>query len=280
MRIGIDIGATTIKAGTVVAGQLKKHSTLPSGQDQHTFLDNLVELIRDCLGGHVLGIGIGCPGPADYPHGLILKTPNLPVQNFNLKHYLKQFFKTEIVMENDAVCFALGEALFGAGKGHKKVVTVTLGTGVGGGIVIDGSPYRGMGNAGHFSQMVINDKRVKHRFFSYESFEVLCNEQGLLARAPGFASGLEMCKAAQAGNTQALKAFSEYGHSLGLALGSLIACLDPEVVVVGGGLSKAWAFFESEMRSTISEVTYFKARVVCSGLEHGAILGAASLVKG
>ncbi len=275
MRIGVDIGGTSIKAGILWAGEVKSFCKLPTGKTKQAFLDSLIELIRAHLGGHVIGIGIGCPGPANYPLGIIRKTPNLPIQDFNLKHYLKRFFKTDIVIENDAACFTLAEAKFGAGKGKHLVLGLTLGTGVGGGIVHDGKLLRGQGNAGHFSRLILSTERAKPS----ASFEMLCNERALISDT-SFKTAEELFAAAKKGNKPALKTFSEYGHVLGLGIGSLISAFDPDVFVVGGGLSNFWKFFESEMHKAIKEVTPFKAQVVRSRLQNAGIIGAASLIRG
>jgi glucokinase len=279
MRIGIDIGASYIKAGLLWEGKVSKFVRLPTGKTKQEFLDRLVEIIRGMSGGNAIGIGIGCPGPANYKMGVIHDTVNLPLKEFNIKQYLRGFFKTDIIMENDAVAFALGEAIYGAGIGKRMIVGITLGTGVGGGIVLDRKPLLGQGNAGHVSMMVLRNEPSADKFFKYKTFETMCSERGLIARAKGFKTGLEMAEAARKGNAGAIAAFNAYGHDLGLWIGSVIGVLDPDVVVVGGGLAQNWEFFQDEMRKAILEVTPFKAEVVKQENEHSVVLGAASLIE-
>ncbi|MBW2988546.1 ROK family protein, partial [Candidatus Woesearchaeota archaeon] len=276
MAVGLDIGASYIKGGIIKDGRVTNFIRLPTGKTKEQFLATLTRAINTLAKGESW-VGLAVPGPADYARGIILDAPNLPVRNFNLQAHLKKELNIELTMANDAVCFTLAEALCGAGKGKSLVIGVTLGTGVGGGIVLNGKPLLGCGNAGHFSRMVLRNEPSKDHFFKYQTFEVLCSERGLLARAPGFNSGLEMANAARNGDKEALVAFREYGRDLGLGVGSLIAIFDPDIVVIGGGLSGNWDLFESEMRGAIAEVTSFKAEVVKHHLEQPGIVGASLL---
>ncbi len=278
MRIGIDIGGTNIKAGILTQGQLSRFVTLPTGKTKEEFLDRLIEIIRNLSGGHTLGIGIGCPGPANYALGLILKAHNLPVNDFNLKHYLRTFFKTEIIIKNDTVAFTLGEALYGAGENKRLVLGITLGTGVGGGIVLDRKPVLGKGNAGEVCSMVVRDSISDDPKFKYNTFETLCSERGLVKRAIGFNTGSEMFEAASKGNNKIIQVFKEYGRDLGICLGSVITILDPDIVVLGGGLCKSWKFFQESMHKAIKEVTPFEVDVVPPANEYAGVIGAASLI--
>ncbi len=279
--IAIDLGGTIIKAaviGYLDSPSLMNFTTIRTPKTRNELLKALVELIYK-LEEKPDKIALSCPGPADYFRGFLLATPNLPLAFFNLKSFLEKHTSAIVVMENDAVCFTLGEANYGAAKGKQLVLGITLGTGFGGGIVYKGKPFKGLGNAGHFSKMVLRNEPARDHFFKYKTYEVLLSERGLLARCPRFSSGLEMKKAAEQGDIEAIEAFSSYGKDLGLAVGSLIAAFDPDCVVIGGGLTKNWDLFAEVMFNVIREVTEFKAEVLHSKFEEPQLFGAASLLR-
>ncbi len=278
MRIGLDIGGHFIKAGLIDKGSVKRFTEFPAGTGREGFLASINLAIEDVLEPGLEGIGVGCPGPADYKKGIILDTPNIPIPGFNLRQYLQKKFNLPLAFTNDAIAFSVGEALYGAGRGKNLILGITLGTGLGGGIILNGKPMVGKGNAGHFSSLILCNQPSKDHYFKYFSFEVLCSERGLLARAPKFNSAKAVAEAAITGNRQARAAFDEYGHDLGLGIGSLIAAFDPDVVVVGGGISRAWPLFEKTMNQAVAEVTHISAKVVKQQNPHSAVLGAAEIL--
>ena len=270
MRVGVDAGGTSIKAGLVSRGKVIKFLKVKAPHHKDEYISALINVIEKLWHQKVTVIGIGIPGPADYKEGIIGKTPNIPLGGVNLKLALKRF-KVPIKFENDAVCFALGEAKYGIAAGKKVVVGITLGTGVGGGIIVDGKPFKGQGNAGHVCQIVICDEYSNDKFFKFHTLESRCSARAF------HASPKLLQKSAEHGNRQAIKAFDDYGKSLGVGIGTLIGILDPDMVVVGGGLAKSWHLFKDSMKETIKQITPFKANVVKFKLKHSALLGAAGL---
>ena len=152
-------------------------------------------------------------------------------------------------MENDVNCFTLGEALVGAGKGAETVLGITLGTGVGGGIVIDGRIYRGaFGAAGELGHMTIKFDGPRCSCSSFGCLEEYCSERFFLKKG-----GLpqKFYDDAEKGDKKALKIYNEYGKYLGIGLANVINLLDPEVIVIGGGIANAYKLFVKEMEKEI-----------------------------
>ena len=143
--IGVDIGGTNIKAGLVYNGKLVKSKIAPTGKKKKDILANLKKIISELISSKTLAIGIGCPGPANYNHGIIGNAPNLPLKGVNLKRTIQRKFNLPVVINNDAQCFVLGESIR---LNKPNLVGLTLGTGVGGGKVFGGKIYSGSVNAG------------------------------------------------------------------------------------------------------------------------------------
>ena len=152
MIIGVDIGGTEIKAGIVFNNRILKKVAVKTGSNKKDIIKNILDSIGILFDKRIKAIGIGCPGPADYEKGIIGDTPNLKLKGVNLKKIIHRKFKKKAVMENDACCFVLGESVR---LKKKNVAGLTLGTGVGGGIVIDGKLYKGNGNAGELGHCTI-----------------------------------------------------------------------------------------------------------------------------
>src|SRR3989338_243204 len=164
--IGIDLGGTNIKTGLVSPkGKLIKKCEVPTEAKKKakTVISNIFSSIENVYAGKISGIGIGSPGPMDYKKGIIINPVNLPFKNLPLKSMLQHKFKTKTLLDNDANCFALAESIFGSCKNYENVLGITLGTGFGGGFVINKKIFHGRGNAAEFGHMTINFDGLKAR---------------------------------------------------------------------------------------------------------------------
>lgn len=284
---GVDLGGTKIDAALVKDGKILARKTVRTLADQgekavvgqlFSSLDALRKISR------FSAIGIGSPGPLDLEKGLILNSPNLPFRNFPLVKIMKKRYGVPVRLDNDANCFALGEARFGRGRGYKSVVGIILGTGVGGGLVVDGRIFHGRGNAAEFGHMSISTRprctcgnlgcleeyasaRAVVRFAGEMGIQV-ANSHQLYTLAAG--SGREA--------KLARKVFEEMGEMLGIGMTNVIHAVDPEIIVFGGGLSRASRLFMPVMRQTVKDrciVTSPRFAVTRGNME---LLGAASLV--
>jgi fructokinase len=262
-RIGIDLGGTKIEG--VVLGDhptvplLRKRIATPRGQGYEAILDAIVGLARECIvaaGASTdpagasstpapdMSIGIGIPGILSNTHGRVKNANTTELIGRALGVDLERAIGRPILVENDANCFALAEALHGAGRGARCVFGVILGTGVGGGIIFDGQIWSGaQGIAGEWGHMTLDPSGPP----------CYCGRRGCVETflsGPGTArfytqSGGAECKGeevwtrAAAGEPLASRAIEEYRARFGFALSQVVNLLDPDVIVLGGGVSKA-----------------------------------------
>lgn len=260
--IGIDIGAT--KTNFVLLRDFKvirakRIATLKTKRKLIKAVEeNIQKIISDIPKSQILGVGIGVTGPLNEKRNLMLNPPNqkylrlCPLAKI-IEDDLKKDFKIKTKMDNDVHCFTLGEALLGAGKQAKSVFGVTLGTGVGGGIVINKKLYQGnFGSAGEVGHMVIKFDGLKCSCGGIGCFEEYGS--GRFFKRKG-ADPKTLAQAARKGDKKALKIFQEYGQYVGMGLSSAINLLDPEIVVLGGGIANTYSFFikaaKEEMRKRI-----------------------------
>ena len=228
--LGIDIGGTKINFVLLKGGRIIKFWKILTPQNKQ----ELIETLRNNIPERVSAIGIGAPGPLNEKGDLILNPPNLrALNNCPLAGIIEKETGISTKMENDANCFVLGEALLGAGKGEKFVFGVTLGTGVGGGIVIDGKIYRGeFGSAGEAGHMTLKFDGSKCTCGSYGCFEE-------------YASARFFKKFG--------RDYKKYGRYLGVGLSNIINILDPGVIVIGGGISSSYQDFIKEVKNEVKK---------------------------
>lgn len=260
-KFGVDVGGTTVKIGLFSGdGKLEEKyeiATDKSDQGAHIIehiaakLDEIIAEksygILDCM-----GVGIGLPGPVD--RGMILGCVNLGWGIFSIvEEFSKAFHNVPVYAGNDANTAALGEYVAGAGKGIKNMIMVTLGTGVGGGIIIDGRILEGAnGGAGEIGHIPVNPQEQdicscgkKGCLEQYASAtgivriaEKLRKENGNTA-LPAGCTAKQVFDYAKEGDELAMQAVEELGRYLGLALASCACVLNPEGIVIGGGVSRA-----------------------------------------
>lgn len=283
--IGVDLGGTNTKVGLVtLKGKIVKKTEIKTEKKKGSdfIINNILNSVKKVKKGHVLGIGIGSPGPLDYKKGTITRTVNLPFKNIPLRKIVHDKFNLPTYLDNDANCFTLGECLFGAAKGHENVVGLTLGTGIGGGIVINKRLYHGRGNAAELGHMTIDFRGPKSRCGNNGCIETHAAARGILSRSKGLNvdSTLDVYKLALNGNKKAQKVFFEIGEFLGIAITNLIYTFDPDIIVLGGKISESWRYFSKSMSKTLKKRYFGKpCKVVKTKLGREAgILGAAALV--
>ena len=132
--IGVDLGGTHIRVGLIKGRKVVKYLKVKTPKSRSEILKNIVDMVSSVMTKKISGVGVASPGPLK--NGVIKNTPNLPLKNFNLQKYLHDKLKKKVVVENDARCVALSELVYGVKK--KNFIVLTLGTGVGGGIIVDG----------------------------------------------------------------------------------------------------------------------------------------------
>lgn len=205
MYLGIDIGGSTIKLVLASLDGKRKNGSvvIKTPKRRKRFLRVLANAVRVCAaGGAVAGIGIGLPGIVDPKGGTLVNAPNLPFLNgWNVKNFFKKF-KVPAKIDNDSRCFLRAEAAYGAGRGYKQIAVLTVGTGVGGGLFLDGKMYYGSrAGAGEFGHMVVNQKKTLEELAGKEAF----------------------------------KRGGDRNEIVGIGIANIINAFDPEVVILGGG---------------------------------------------
>ena len=250
---GVDLGGTTVKIAYFdEIGNLLAKWEIPTVTENNgaQILPDIAASIRQFIDGNqlnetaILGLGIGVPGPVD-AKGVVNKCVNLGWGVFNIADELTRLTGFPVMAGNDANVAALGEYWMGGGKGCDNMVFVTLGTGVGGGIVIEGKLLHGThGSGAEIGHMVLNrNETAVCGCGKHGCVEQYCSATGISRLARLHGRGNMTCKeifdAGKAGDSKALDVLDEYYEYLGEFLGSLCSVVDPEIVVLGGGVSKA-----------------------------------------
>ncbi len=276
--IGVDLGGSHVTAAVVTDdGTIhRQHELDLDDLSVKAVTDALVETIGGALkdaDGAAIGIGIGSPGNIEVATGTVVYSPNFGWSNIPLGATVAERFKLPVFVGNDARCATLGEYTFGAGQGHKDFVLLTLGTGIGGGIVADGELV--LGNrfgAGEFGHHQI---RPTDGFVcgcgKIGCFEAQASGTGLIrhafAVAPSFPRSLlldvnrdklgskKIRKAAQNGDGHALAAWKNYTADLAIGLANVIAAVNPEMIALGGGVSTAGEFMLEAVRARVDALT-------------------------
>lgn len=309
--IGVDLGATTVKSGVVDSeGKIVAHFKVPTEGNlgPETVINNIrlsIEtLLHQVEGNSVSGIGVGAPGIVS-SDGCVKSPPNLKYwDNIPLRDELQKIFNYNIAVENDANAAAIAEAKFGAGVGIRDFLFVTWGTGVGGGIIMDGKIYRGpSGGAGEFGHTTINyngplcNCGSRGCIESYVGQKYLSQRARLLIQKNNIPSKIEelvegnldviephiIAKAAEVGDEIAREILEESGQLFGFALASIVNLFDIEYIIIGGGISAAPPFvfqaIEQGISSRVLKPHKFSVKVFRAALGNDAgIIGAASLV--
>jgi len=238
----------------------------------------------------ILGVGLGVPGPIDAEKGLVHYLPNIPGwKEVNLKRILEKRLNLPVALDNDANVMALAEFRLGAAKGSVNAVCLTLGTGVGGGIIIDGTLYRSKTfAAGEIGHIPINETGPKCNCGGVACTEAYVGNTRIKAAAKRiFGKDIpleELSALAKRGNRKALNLWNKIGERLGIGLVGVVNLLSPDCIVIGGGVANAGKILFDKVRAVILEramkvqarhVKIFKSKL---GNDAG-LIGAAVLIK-
>lgn len=253
--IGIDLGGTAIKLGSFLEdGTCNASSTIatPQPSTPEAVVEAIAAAVRQLnKNDRCLAIGLGTPGPTDASGRIAKVAINLAGwQDVPLADWLETKTGLPTIIANDANCAGLGEAWLGAGKKFKNLILLTLGTGVGGAIILDGHLFTGhRGAAGELGLITLNPEGPPCNSGNRGSLEQYLSI-GAIRRATG-KEPVELGLLAKAGDTEAIKFWENYGRLLGAGLASLIYVLTPEAVVIGGGISASAEFF---LPATLAEI--------------------------
>ena len=240
--IGLDVGGTKILSGLVDrdGNVLEEHEVPSPGASEDEVLAALDAAVEALLDARVVAIGYGIPANIERGTGRILWATNLPLTDVELRSRSQDRFGLPVGIENDASAAALAEWTLGAGKGTANLLMLTLGTGVGGGIVVDGRLFRGWAELGH---LVVQEGGRECTCGGHGHLEVLASGSAADVVARDLygadADAHALVARAKAGDAAARDALACIGGTLGAAIGSLVNVFDPELVVVGGGFGAA-----------------------------------------
>ncbi|MDX6382847.1 MAG: glucokinase [Blastocatellia bacterium] len=274
-----DLGGTNMRAATVdengkINFRLKQNT--PHAEDPEEIVRALVHALRQCeeqskaTGDRIRAVSVVVPGSVNVQSGMVVKAPNLAcLDGFRLTAALTSELNLPAILENDANAAAVGEMWQGAAHGRRTIVCVTLGTGVGGGIILDGKLWRGVNDsAAEIGHMCVDPfGGVACQCGSRGCLEVYASATAIVRMArearPRYPDSLlhpgenlaaeEIYRAGIKGDELALEVFRRMGIYLGVGLANLINILNPEMIVVGGGVVSAWELFEKHMHREIAE---------------------------
>jgi glucokinase len=310
LAIGVDIGGTKVAAGVVDEhGAIVATSRRDTPSQDPSKIEEIIgDVVRELQAAHdVEAVGVGAAGFVDAARSTVIFAPNLAWRDEPLRAAVEARCGLPVVVENDANAAAWAEARFGAGRGQDYLVILTLGTGLGGGLVVDGQLYRGrLGIAAEFGHLTVEpggrrcgcggrgcwERYASGRALVREAQELASISPAIAARLlelaggrPEAITGLAVTQAAQDGDEAALEAFRVVGTWLGHGMASLAAVLDPGMFVLGGGVSAAGELVREPAARTLQERITARAyrevpgvRLAELGPEAG-IVGAADLAR-
>ena len=294
--IGIDLGATFVKMGLIddlgkVYFRRKIETVLSS--NRASLIEAVISNIRDIIeisGKSVSGVGIGVPGPVDSKKGIVHYFPNIKGwEEVPLKSILEKKLGLRVELDNDVNAMTLGEFVFGAGQGCNNLVCLTLGTGVGGGIIIDGKLYRGGSMcAGEIGHMPINETGPKCNCGGIACLERYIGNKYILERAKKvFGNNITLealTSLAKFGNKKAIAIWVDVAEKLSVAIAGVVNLLNPDKIVIGGGVSKAGEFILNPLRKELKkramkdQAAHVKIIAAKLGTDAG-IIGASLLLR-
>ncbi len=271
--LGIDLGGTNVRVGRVVGARIESLAScrITSDASKDDVFTEIVGAIAKGFTDDVVAIGIGVPSVVDTRTGTVYNVQNIPSwDEVPVARWLRERFRRPVFVNNDANCFALAEKRFGKAKGTRSFLGVILGTGMAAGVVLDGRLYEGANcGAGEFGMIP----------YLGGNFEEYCSGQ-YFQRHCG-ATGEELMDLAKHGSEEALRHFARFGGHLAEAVKAMLYAYDPELIILGGSVSKAYRYFQSSLISGVRSFAYTKSleklRVECSDTENSGVLGAASL---
>ena len=271
--IGIDLGGTNVRAGLVEGGRLAdvRSVAVRSQGTEREVLEDMFSAVDAVMRKDVAGIGAGVPSVIDLKKGVVYDVQNIRSwKEVPLKRYLEERYHLPVYVNNDANCFAAGEKYFGKAKPYDHAVGLIIGTGLGAGVIANGRLYSGINcGAGEFGMLPYLDRNLE----AYASGQFFKRVHGL--------AGREVAARAEQADAGALEIFAEFGIHVGEAVKAICYAVDPEVIVLGGSVSKSYRFFRESLWKTFQTFAYSitkeRLKIEVSETENVAILGAAAL---
>jgi glucokinase len=293
--LGIDIGGTNLVVGSVAEDGSALHAldSEPTHAEagQSDVLDRLITLAQRTIertrqevrGADIIGVGVGAPGPLDTKRGIVLLTPNLGWVNLPLRQIIHERLGLPAALDNDANCAVLGEWWMGAARGTRNAIGITIGTGIGGGIIVDGKLYHGASDcAGEIGHTTIDTEGRRCKCGNYGCLEAYASgpniamraveelKAGAVSRLADYVGGdlrqvtaQTVYQAAHDGDQLALEVVNDTAKFLGVGIANLVNVFNPEVVVVCGGVTLAGDRLFDPLRREVARRAFKPAVSVC-----------------
>lgn len=282
-KIAVVVGGTNVKCALFKDNRIILSLGRPTCPEKGKkfMIKNILGMISDVKGGRrIKGIGVGSPGIIDSERGIVVKCSKLEWKNLPLKKIIKDEFKTNVVIENDAKCAALGVL---KKTKAKDFVLLTLGTGLGGAVIIRGKLYKGMGNAGEFGHWTMERGGIKCKCGNMGCLEEYACKRGFERLALKYfgrkLSPLDLEKLARKGDKMAKRIYQEAGEWLGIGLANIANAFNPETIYFTGKISRAGKLLLGPARNEMEKRCYVKTPKLKICDEDAELLGAASLIK-
>jgi glucokinase len=272
--IAADLGGTKLRIGKVEGSSVRQQveRPVPSTDREELVLQEFIDAIRNIFDSDVEAIGIGVPSVVDVVKGIVYSVQNIPSwKEVHLKEILEKEFHVPVYVNNDANCFALGECHFGKGRGYRDIVGLTIGTGLGAGIIINRRLYNGSNcGAGEIGMIPYKGQIIEY----YCSGQFFTRECGM--------SGQAVYERALSGDAAAVKAYESFGREMAFGIVTALYAYDPEIIIFGGSVSKAFSLFRKSMMETVASLFAYshaleRLVIETSGLSDTALMGAAAL---
>lgn len=271
--IGIDLGGTQLRAAITTGSRIHQiySDRIPSSGTMEEVLEVLYRLIDPLVANPVKAIGIGVPSVVDLEKGIVYDVQNIPSwKEVPLKNLMEDRYHIPVLVNNDANCFALGEKYFGHGQMVHSMIGLTIGTGLGAGIIINDKLYPGVNcGAGEFGNVAYLDQCYEY-YASGQFFQNCYHERGEF-----------IYQRAIKGDAKAIEIFNEFGGHLGNAIKMILYTYCPELIIFGGSISKSFSLFQETMWERIRTYVYSNTlnqfTIKISELANCGVLGAAAL---
>lgn len=271
--LGIDIGGTTIVGGRIegnaIAEQISADTNALEGGNKT--LNILIDVIKKLITNETTAVGIGVPSVVDRERGIVYNVQNIKGwDEVHLKEILEKEFNIPVFVDNDANCFAYGEKIFGKGKEFEHFAGITLGTGVGGGIIQNNHLLKDANcGSGEFGELPYLDSILEEycgsRFFTRTSN----------------ISGYEAALNAKKGDSESIKLFNEYGKHIAVLVKYILLIIDPQAIIFGGSIARSFDLFKESMYEELKNFPYPNSvkniKILTSELQSTGVLGAGAL---
>lgn len=275
MKIAIDLGGTNIRVAQVKQGRCVQKVSVPCRADaeEDVVLHQLFDLIDSMQTDELVGIGVGVPSIVDVKRGIVYDVANISAwKEVHLKAILEQKYQVPVGVNNDTNCFTLGESLFGVGRQYSNFLGITIGTGIGAGLVLNGELYTGeFAGAGEIGSLPYLDSDFEHYCSSF-FFKEKCG-----------GTALDLAEKAGSKDAEALAAWKAFGRHLGELVKAILFAYAPEAIVFGGGIWSAYTLFkdgmEESMRTFPYRVILDQLKILSSENPDISLLGASALVS-